>query len=290
MFKDDVISALFYISDNINDKNKTYFKDGKGAQKDHPSKKYNIKKVPDKKVNLLLDEVADMEHLLIFDTNILKKLYSYVPPRITPGDEIVHQVSNDLKINLKNEIVKHGLTEDDFEDINRINVMALLLTDEYEVPHDIKMNLIFEGRYDKESVKNLIDASSKISKLLRESMEDVIKKDLVFNDILNIKIVVDNEAGEYLETPLKIPESISLQNRNKIFGPNAVWDRRDKAKLKGFKLLIDMTDKEIFGQAMRSNVFNGVRKELKPLIKFMNKYSREIHSGFDEVYNKLYER
>ena len=227
-----------------------------------------------------------MEHLLIFDTNILKKLYSYIPPRITPDDEIVQQVSNDLKINLKNEIVKYGLSEDDFEDINRINVMALLLTDEYEVPHDIKMNLIFEGRYDKESVKSLIDASSKISELLKVSMGDVIKKDSIFNDILNTKIIVDNEAGQYLEAPLKIPESISMQKRNKIFGPNAVWDRRVKTNLKGFKLLIDMTDKEIFGQAMRSNVFNGVRKELKTLINFMNKYSREINSGFDEVYNK----
>ncbi len=70
-----------------------------------------------------------MEHLLIFDSNILKKLYTYVPPRITPSDEIVQRVSNEIKINLKNEIVKYGLTEDDFEDINRINVMALLLTD-----------------------------------------------------------------------------------------------------------------------------------------------------------------
>ena len=289
MFKDEVITALSYISDNINDKNKTYYKDGKGAQKDHPSKNYNIKKVPEKKVDLLIDEVADMEHLLIFDTNILKKNYTYVPPRITPDDEIVQRVSNDLKIDLKNEIVKYGLSEDDFEDINRINVMALLLTDEYEVPRDIKMNLIFEGRYDKKSVKALIDASSKISELLKVSMGDVIKKDDVLNDVLNIKIISD-ELGEYIDTPLRIPESISNQNRNKIFGPNAVWDRKDKTLLKGFKLSIDMTNKENFGQAMRTNVYNGVRKELKPLINFMNKYSREIHSGFDEVYNKLYEK
>ena len=119
-------------------------------------------------------------------------------------------------------------------------------------------------------------------------MGDVIKNDPLFNNVLNMRINNDKENEEYLEISLNLPKSILRQNRNKIFGPNAVWDRKDKSILKGFKLPFDMVNKETFGQALRSDVFNRVRNELKPIINFMNKYSREIHSGFDEVYNKLY--
>ena len=287
MFKDEVITVFKEISENINDNNKSWFYEGKGADKNHPAKKYNMKRLPRKKIDLLLDTIAEMEHLLHNDINLFKKAFSHIPLRIRTSEEIVQQVSNDLKIDLKNEIEKYGLSEEYFEVINRINVMALLNTDEYEVPHDIKMNLIFEGCYDKDSVKSLIEASSKISEMLRLNMSDVIKTDPLFNDILNMKIVADKANGEILELSLKLPKSILRQNRNKIFGPNAVWDPKDKSVLKGFKLPFDMVNKDTFGQAMRSDVFNSVRRELKPIINFMNKYSREIHSGFDEVSNKL---
>ena len=290
VFKDEVITVFKEISANINDQNKSWFYEGKGADKNHPAKKNNMKRLPRKKIDLLLDTIADMEHLLYNETNIFKKAFLLIPLNITPSEQIVQQVSNDLKINLKNEIEKYGLSEEYIELINRINVMALLNTDEYEVPHDIKMGLIFQGSYDKESVRNLIEASSKISEMLRLNMSDVIKNDPLFNNILNMKINNDKTNEEFLELSLTIPKSLLRQNRNKIFGSDAVWDSKDKSLLKGFKLPFDMVSKDTFGQAMRADVFNQVRNELKPIINFMNKYSREIHSGFDEVYNKLYEK
>jgi hypothetical protein len=51
MFKDEVITIFNEISANINDKNKSWFYEGKGADKNHPAKKNNMKRIPRKKID-----------------------------------------------------------------------------------------------------------------------------------------------------------------------------------------------------------------------------------------------
>lgn len=284
----EVMDILCGIYDIIQPGERTFYKEGKHPHKDHPSKKYNLKKIPEKKFNLLSNEIDNFEQYIQSDINILKRANSFKPPTITTNKEIINHVSNNLKEGLKKQIDKYGLVESDFEDISRIRIIALLNSDEYDVPYDIKQKLILEGRYNKKSVKSLIEASTNISELLRFNINTAISKDHIFNEVLNTKIVDFNSAGQVIEYQLKVPMDITQQNRNIIFGKNAVWSK-DKTTLIGFKFPFDASDKKIFGEAMRKSVHIDVFNELKPVIEFFNKYSREIHTDFDKVYNKLYE-
>ncbi len=283
IFKDDIMNTLINIYNNINEGDVSYYLEGKHPKKDHPSRRYNFKKIPPKKFEQLC---KDINTQFINDLNILKRIYSYKPKIITPKNKIVENISNNLKETLKKETEKYGFSDLVFENFNRIRIVALLNKFEYELPNDIKIKLIQEGKYNKNGLKIIIKLSKKINELLRMTMNASLSKDPVFNELLNKKL--NKENGGFIEYNIDVPDAIISSNLDIIFGRDAVWSK-GKQKLIGFKLPFDSRNKNTFGEAMRSSVYQDVFNELKPVIKILNKYSREIHTGFDTVYKKLYE-
>ncbi len=288
IFNHEAINILYGIHETVYPGERSFFQDGRHPRKDHPSRKFNLKKVPKKRIDAIIEDINNLENILQYDLHILKKVFTYRPQKITPRDTIIEQVSNNLKDTLRSESEKHGFDKFEFESINRIRIMALLNTEEYDVPRDIKMNLILKSKYNHNYIKSLIKASTRISDLLRLNMNSAISKNSILNDVLLTKIVNHKTYGNIIKLPIKIPSTITHNNLSKIFGKNAVW-AKNRTQLLGFKLPFDTHNKKTFGEAMMSSVYQDVSNELKPIINFLNKYSRKIHTGFDLVYKKLYE-
>lgn len=286
IFKDEIVDILTNIYNNLKEGEESYYVEGKSPVKNHPSKKYNFKKIPPKRFEEFLHSIESMPNTFNNDISSFEKFCSFKPSTITSKDIIVKKISDNLKEAIKKEVEKFNLSELVFENVNRIRIMDLLNNTEYELPKDIQTTLILKGNYNKETLKKIIDLSTKISDLLKASMTDVLNETPLFNELLNKKI--NAEKGGYVEYEIDIPESITLKNRTQIFGKNAIWSN-DKQKIIGFKLPFETKSKNTFGDAMKSSVYLEVFNELKPIIDIINKYSREIHTGFDLVYKKLYE-
>ncbi|MBD3197698.1 MAG: hypothetical protein GF317_21780 [Candidatus Lokiarchaeota archaeon] len=287
LFGNGVAHILVTITENVSKDQITYFYDGSHPDKHHLSRDFNLKEVPPKEIKSFLEDLDEFEENFKDDVNYLFKKLSFEPKKIKSLTKILEEAKLGLKEVIKKEIEKTSLSEYDFEDINKTRIMALLNTTEYELPLDIKMHLINAGRYNKETVKKLTKISTKISDLFKLIIQQALIKDPELKRLFNIKLNNESEDKIVLPCDINVPKEISEDNRKKIFGQNAIWE--NEHHLCGFKLPFLESNKETFGQAIKSKLNQEISLELKPIISLLNQYSREIHTGFEKVYQKIFE-
>ncbi|MBD3339777.1 MAG: hypothetical protein GF353_11750 [Candidatus Lokiarchaeota archaeon] len=287
IFKFEELKTIDIILENVTPKEKKYFLDTKHSDKNHISRDYNLKKLSDKKINSLIEEIDDLADLIENDVSYLEKKFSFEPPQIPSLKRIIKRVSEDLRGAIRRESEKYNLNEINFENVNRIRIMSLLDSTIYEVPLDIKMNLVKQGRYNKSSIKSIIKSSTRISDLLRISMNAALSKDEIFRKILSTELMYTDKNIPYLEIEMAMPSEITYNHLDRIFGKNLIWTD-ERTLLKGYKPPFDNLDKKTLGEALRASIHKELFKELNPVFSLLNKYSREMHTGFDKIYEKLF--
>ncbi len=287
VLKDEQLLILHGILENVQKSDKSFYIKGNHPDKNHPSNKYNLNNLSEKKIEKLIENINEIESFFRKDISFLFKKLSYEAENLRPLEEIIDEVHDELKESIKQEVEKYSLSEYDFKDINKIRIMALLNRTEYELPLDIKLYLINQGRYNRATIENLIKASTKISELFKLIINRAVLKDPVLKALLNIQLKFEENGTAILPYKLTITSEITTQNKFAIFGKNSLWENQHY--LKGFKLSEEESHKKTYEQVLKTKVNLKISEELKPLMNILNKYSREIHTGFNKVYKKLFE-
>jgi ribosomal protein S15P/S13E len=288
LLKDKNIKILRTIAENVTKSDRKSFIRGDHKDKNHISKDFNLEKISEKELDSLIEDISNLKEHLKDDIDYLLKKISYDPPQYTHREKIISNMVDDVKEIIWEEIDNHTLSEYDFEDINKIRIRSILNTTHYELPIDIKMYLINEGRYDGETVRKLIESSTTVSDSFRKCINKSLLTEESYEDLLNAKLKKNGSNKVYFPVSLHIPKEISGGNKNTIFGKNAIWNNGG-TELLGFKLPIENPEVKKYAEALNIMVKNEIYDELESLMNLIDNYSKEIHTGFEKVYERIFQ-
>ncbi|TXT60306.1 MAG: hypothetical protein BAJALOKI1v1_1290007 [Promethearchaeota archaeon] len=289
VLKNDQLDILFRIIENAKKNDKSFYRKGNHSDKSHPSNEYNFSSISMKKLEKFIEQIDEIRDILQDDIDYLFKKLSYEAAELKPLDEIIEEIHDDLKDEIKREVEKYSLSEYDFEDINKIRIMSYLNPIRYELPLDIKLYLINEGRYNRKTMEGVIKGSTRISDAFKFIVNGALLKDPLLKKILKIRVKMPKDDKIMFPYTLEVPQEISQRNKLEIFGKSAVWDPRDQNLLLGFELSTNEDNINICEQIIKADINQKISKELRPLMNILNRYSEEIHTGFTTVYKKLFE-
>jgi hypothetical protein len=288
LLKDKNIEILRTIAGNVSKSDRKYFLRGDHKDKNHISRDFNLEKISEKGLDSLIEDISNLEEYFKHDIQYVLNKISYDPPQYTHREKIISNMVEDVKEIIWEEIDNHTLSEYDFEDINKIRIRSILNTTHYELPIDIRMYLINEGRYDGETAKKLIESSTTVSDSFRKYIDQALLTEESYKDLLDTKLEKNGTDELYFPVNLHILKEISSENKKTIFGKNAVWNNGE-SQLIGFKLPIENPEIKTYAEALNMMVKNEIYDELEPLINLIDQYSKEIHTGFIKVYERIFQ-
>ena len=287
LFKDKNIVILRKITENVTKKSRKFFIKGDHKDTNHISHKYNLKEVPEEEINSLIEDISDIDEYLRDNMDYLLRKISYDPPEYTHRDIIIEKIEEDVKSIIKQEIENNTLSKYDFEDIIKIRICSILNTTHYELPIDIKMYLIKEGRYNGKTVRKLFESSENVIDSFRKHINKALTSEPTFEDLLDRKLEKTNKNNLIFPFVLNVPKKLE-KNKEIIFGEDSVWENGSN-KFLGFRLPVEDNAIKTYGDALDHIVKNIIYDELESLITLLDRHSKEIHTGFEKIYEKIFQ-
>ncbi|MHA1734673.1 MAG: hypothetical protein ACTSU5_22275 [Promethearchaeota archaeon] len=275
-------------------RDKIYYRDGKNSPKGHPSRDHNLKKVA-RRIEGDLERLDDLDARIEEDVRDLLKNYKYVPPGIPSLETLLGAAVAELRSRLE------GLTflpDLDLEAVTKVRVSSFLDSQRYVVPQEVTLKLVNEGKLNRRYIDGVVHTSMKVGEIYQHVLSGVLGRDETFSQVLTKEVKNNGKNGrgpdKYLSLLIKVPEALTEGTLGKVFGPGAVWTEEGEAgrklAVRGYKLLFDARDLdgEDFGTVLSAKVTEEALDELEPVLEFLNQYSRNVHSGFDRVYESLF--